>query len=228
MITSTKKGILVLDPRTKIILLLAINIFIFTNSSVKMEVIIISCIALLLVLSGLPKVAIKGIIIYIALVGSMYLILPYLPKILVSTANILFVFIRKVLPCGMLGSLLIKTTPIRLIMWSLQQWKVPQTITIPLSITIRYFPALKEEFYCIHDAMNLRNVKGIFKKIEYIYVPLLVSASHTADELSEAIVTRGIENPKSKTCAVQIKFKLQDYIIIGISIIILVLVFIPV
>ncbi|NFA42931.1 UNVERIFIED_ORG: cobalt transporter [Clostridium botulinum] len=228
MIDHSKKGVFVLDPRTKMILLIAINIFIFTNSDVKMEVIIILGISLLLVVSNLPKVAIKGIIIYVGLVAAMYLIVPYAPKMLLSAANILFVFIRKILPCGMLGSLLIKTTPIRLIMLSLQRWKIPQNVTIPLAITIRYFPALKEESQAIHDAMKLRNVKGVLKKFEYIYVPLLVSASHTADELSQAIVTRGIENPKPKTCAVEMKFKIQDYILLTISFAVLVLVFIPI
>ena len=32
------------------------------------------------------------------------------------------------------------------------------------------------------------------------YVPLLTAASRAADELSIAAVTRGIENPKERTC----------------------------
>ncbi|MFD3156845.1 energy-coupling factor transporter transmembrane component T family protein [Haloimpatiens sp. FM7330] len=223
-----KKGGFVLDPRTKMFLILAINVFIFTNSDVRMEVIIISGISLLLITSGLSKVAIKGVFIFAALVLSRNLLLPYFPKMLLATANILFVFIRKVLPCWMLGSLFVKTTPIRLIILSLQQWNVSPKITIPLAITIRYFPALREERQAIQDAMKLRDVKGIFKKIEYIYVPLLVSASHTADELSQAIITRGIENPKTKTCSVEMKFKIQDYVLMFISLVILVLVFLPI
>ena len=37
-----RKGILVLDPRTKILLLLGINIFVFTNSHVYAEMLVVA------------------------------------------------------------------------------------------------------------------------------------------------------------------------------------------
>lgn len=40
--------------------------------------------------------------------------------------------------------------------------------------------------------------------VECIYVPLMMAASKAADELSIASITRGIENPKPRTCLVQI------------------------
>lgn len=39
---TTKKGILVLDPRTKILLLLGINIYVFTNSYVVAEMLVMA------------------------------------------------------------------------------------------------------------------------------------------------------------------------------------------
>jgi energy-coupling factor transport system permease protein len=212
-----KKPILVLDPRTKIVLLMAINIFIFTNSSLIAESIVLAMIFTLLILSGLKKTALKGLYTYIILLILLKLILPFCPRILAATFNIAFVTIRKLLPCWLLGTLLIKTTPIRLLMYTLQKWHIPQTVTIPLSITIRYFPALNEERQAIGDAMKLRNVKGIVKKIEYIYIPLMILASNTADELSQAIVTRGIENPRPKTCAIEVEFKVWDYMLFVVS-----------
>jgi len=49
--------------------------------------------------------------------------------------------------------------------------------------------------------------------IECIYVPLLLSASKTADELTIACVTRGIENPNPRTCLENIRFRLCDFIV---------------
>ena len=46
--------------------------------------------------------------------------------------------------------------------------------------------------------------------VECIYVPLMMAASKAADELSVASITRGIENPKPRTCLVQIRMGLAD------------------
>ena len=48
--------------------------------------------------------------------------------------------------------------------------------------------------------------------INCIYVPLLTAASKAADELSIASVTRGIENPKSRTCLVKIQMRAADFL----------------
>lgn len=51
--------------------------------------------------------------------------------------------------------------------------------------------------------------------VECIYVPLMMAASKAADELSIASVTRGIENPKPRTCLVQIKFSIFDWAVMA-------------
>ena len=79
--------------------------------------------------------------------------------------------------------------------------------------------------------MRLRDVSpslfGFFKNpammVECLYVPLLMTASNTADELSAAAVTRGIENPKPRTCHLQIKFRKRDWIAIAFAVYVLVL-----
>ena len=212
-----KKGILVLDPRTKIVLLLGINIFIFTNSSVWAEMIVVVALVVLLLLCGVYKTAVKRAI--------KYLLLPLCPEIIMTSLNIVVITFRKLLPCVTLGALLVQTTPIRLLMHALQKWHLPQTVIIPLAITVRYFPTLHEEQQAISDAMKLRNVRGLVKKMEYIYVPLMLSASTTADELSQAITARGIDNPNTKTCAIPMRLHIQDYILLLIAFLLIVVAF---
>ena len=72
-----------------------------------------------------------------------------------------------------------------------------------------FFPALKLESGYIRDAMKLRHIRG-FKKIECLLVPTMISALQTAEELSAAAVTRGIENPAPKTSMIDMKFGVQD------------------
>lgn len=55
-----KKGILVLDPRTKILLLLGINIYVFTNSYVWAEIIVMAALIILLLLCGVYKAALPA------------------------------------------------------------------------------------------------------------------------------------------------------------------------
>lgn len=76
------------------------------------------------------------------------------------------------------------------------------------TVTLRYFPAIVEEWSHIREAMRLRPIasrqKSIPKKIavnvECYLVPLFIAASKTADELAAAALTRGIENPTQRTC----------------------------
>ena len=68
--------------------------------------------------------------------------------------------------------------------------------------------------------MRLRDVSPTFlgflkapaMTVNCIYVPLLTAASRAADELSIAAVTRGIENPKPRTCLVEIQMRAADWL----------------
>ena len=211
------KGIISLDPRTKIFLLISISIFIFTNSSYLAEVAVIVLLMLIALGTGVPTLALKGAIIYIVLSILKYEVLPILPSMIAANLNIVTVTFRKLLPCFMAGGILVKTTSIRLLMHTLQRLHIPQTLIIPLTITIRYFPALAEERQAISDAMKMRDVKGVAKKIEYIYVPLMITASNTADELSQAITARGVDNPITKTCAIELQLAILDILVMFIS-----------
>ena len=75
---------------------------------------------------------------------------------------------------------------------------LPQGFIIAMSTTLRYFPALKEEFVHINAAMKLQNISWA-SRLECTVVPLIVSAVNTSDEIAAAAVARGIENPGKKT-----------------------------
>lgn len=64
------------------------------------------------------------------------------------------------------GTMVLQKTPVRELMVALK-WHIPQGLIIPLSVTVRYFPALKEETGYIRDAMKLRNIHGVQKLNAY-------------------------------------------------------------
>lgn len=206
-----------LDPRTELLLLIIANIVAFTYSARWIEFAVIGVLALLLFCCGCGKTAVKWVFFFGCLVIVQYYLIPVLPKIFVIMFSILTVYIRKLFPCLMIGALILKTTPVRFLIIALRKWHIPQKLIIPLSITLRYFPAIKEENRHIRDAMKLRKIRGFGKKMECLVVPMLMSAAGTADELSAAAITRGIENPVAKTCIVDLRLHIGDYICLFIG-----------
>ena len=64
--------------------------------------------------------------------------------------------------------------------------------------------------------MKLRDIHGA-EKIECLLVPIMISAATTAEELSAAAVTRGIENPAQKTSMIDMKFGVQDFVCLALG-----------
>ena len=146
---------------------------------------------------------------YCALLLFQQYILPASPKIIATSFTIFATYARRMFPCLMTGSLMLKCTPLRYFIVGLRQLRVPQRLIVAVSVTLRYFPAIREEMGYIRDAMKLRDVRGL-ARLEGTVIPLMVSATETAEELSAAAVTRGIEDPAPKTSAVFLRLSPVD------------------
>ena len=128
------------------------------------------------------------------------------------------VFIRKIFPCAMLGGILVSTTRVNEFMAAMNRIHMPKAMVIPMTVMLRYFPMVHEDWGYIRDAMRMRDVAPTVKSllthpartVECIYVPMMMSALKVADELSAAAVTRGLENPKPRTCLQEIHFSIAD------------------
>lgn len=212
-----KKHTLRFDPRTELLLLVLANIVAFTQHSVWVEITWVIFLLLLIVACGCQKSAGKLAIAFGICLALQYYVFPNGPKILASSFTIIVSYARKIFPCLIVGTMVLQKTPVRELMVALRKWHIPQRLIIPLSVTVRYFPALKEETGYIRDAMKLRNIHGV-QKIECLLVPTMISATTTAEELSAAAVTRGIENPAPKTSMIEMKFGVQDFVCLAIGV----------
>ena len=203
-----KSLVLKLDPRTDLFLLVLANIIAFTQRSLALE---ISWVVLLLALSvacGCRKNA--------ALLQ--YVVFPNGLKILAVTFSTLVSYARKIFPCLIVGTILVQKNSVRELMQALRCFHLPQGLIIPLTVTLRYFPALREEVGYIRDAMKLRDIQGL-QRLECLLVPIMIKATATAEELSAAAVTRGIENPKPKTSLVTLRLGWADAVCVSVGII---------
>lgn len=214
---SSSKGISI-DPRTKLFLLLVGNITVMVTPSLAFEIGMTAAILVFGVLSGVTRFSLKmvagyGMILILQLVCAEYL-LNGLGTLIVTFA----IFMRKIFPCVMLGGILVSTTRVNEFMAAMNRIHMPRSVTIPFAVMLRYFPMISEEWSMIKDAMRMRGVSpdlaGFFRSpmltVECIYVPLLLSATKIADELSAAAVTRGIENPGQRTCLKPLRFQFAD------------------
>lgn len=209
-----------LDPRTKLLLILLCVLCAMSAPGLTFQLVLVSMIGLLAAACGKWRYALRGIAAY----ALICLFTTWCMTVMTGTWRTMFVaflgLIHKVYACGMLAGVIIRTTKVNEFLFAMARLHIPKKLTIPLAVMLRYLPTIREDWCYIKDAMRLRDVSpslGGFLKapvltINCIYVPLLTAASKAADELSIASVTRGIENPKPRTCLINIRMQAADWL----------------
>lgn len=214
--------LLYLDPRTKLFLILLCVLSAMFAPNLYFQFALVAVIGLLAALCGKWQYALRGILAY-ALICAFTV---WCMGVMTGTWRTMFVaflgLIHKVYACGMLAGLVISTTKVGEFLSAMTRLHVPKKLTIPIAVMLRYLPTIREDWHYIRDAMRLRDVSptlwGFLKApaltVNCIYVPLLTAASKAADELSIASVTRGIENPKPRTCLINIRMQAADFLVL--------------
>lgn len=195
------------DLRTKLMLILVVNLFLLLSHSLIFELVLVFGCLLLITIDGQRKSAFHFLIAFFIMLGIDQLLTPYMNGFVFTLVSFITVALRKFLPCFILGKWILSKTEVSefvAVMWKLQ---LPQTAIIPLSVVFRYFPTIKEEWASIRAAMKMR---GIHISLEHIMVPLLMSAVNVSEELSAAALCRGLDNPATHTSLVQVKFSYYD------------------
>jgi energy-coupling factor transport system permease protein len=215
-VTLRRRG-LSLDPRTKLLILVLINVVVFVSPDFRSEGICMLLIAGVLLLMGAWRQALWGSLCYAAIGGLFYLCgrLPGMGAVFLSMMIICF---RRVMPMVVFASGLIATTRVGDLISALQRMGIPKVIIIPFAVTLRFFPTVKEEFLCIRDAMKLRgirlNLRNLLSRpltlLECILVPMMLRCANIAEELSAAAVTRGIECEGRRTSLRELRFRAGD------------------
>ena len=189
-----------LDPRTKLFLILLCVLSAAFAPNLYFQFALVTLIGLLAAFSGKWQYALRGMIAY----ALICVFTVWCMGMLVGTWQTMFIaflgLVHKVYACGMLAGLVISTTKVGEFLSAMARLHIPKKLTIPIAVMLRYLPTIREDWYYIKDAMRLRDV------------PLLTAASKAADELSIASVTRGIENPKPRTCLVKIQMRSADFL----------------
>ena len=222
MSNGEKRGGLWIDPRTKILLLLLCVLSATMAPSLLYEMLIVALVACFGIVCGKVRYSIIGVIVY----GGFYLLTQAVLQMPSGNVQVMLIaflgLVHKVYPCGILSGIIISTTKVGEFLSAMNRSHISQKIVIPIAVMLRYVPTIREDWHFIKDAMRMRDVSPNLKNfilhpamtIESIYVPLMMAASKTADELTVASVTRGIENPTQRTSYVRIGFGIADLIVV--------------
>lgn len=214
-----------LDVRTYLLLTLLSATCTTLNSDIRVEIGIVCLLSFLQLLSGRGVFMPKLVSLYILFVLIPIVLFPRVPEVAEMIFSMFVVQVRSFFPILMCVVLLYKNTRVSEMTASFLRMGVSKRVMIPLAVAIRYIPTLKEEWKNIRDAMRMRNVtKGIrnpFKrllcKMECYLVPFFISSLQSADELSAAAVTRGIENPVCPSCRNYRPMGARDYIVMALA-----------
>jgi energy-coupling factor transport system permease protein len=213
----SKRGIW-FDPRTKIGLLVLCILAAATAPALAYELGLVLLVAFFGLFCGKWRYALIGALTYAVAFLLTLAAVGYAKGTARTTLMAFLGLVHKVYPCGFLSGIMISTTKVSEFLTAMNRMRVPKTLVIPLAVMLRYLPTIQEDWRFIKDAMRLRDVYPSFwglltrpgMTVECLYVPLMMTASKAADELSIASITRGIENPRPRTCLVQIGFGMAD------------------
>ena len=217
--TAKRRG-LVLDPRTKLFMLITVtSLMLSTGNSGVMNIIkpVLSIIPFILLLSeGKWRTAAKYLLLYAVCFAlervALYTLSGMASFILLAVCSVMTRFA----PGFMMGAFLISSTSVSDFIAAMKRMHITEKIIIPLSVIFRFFPTIGEENAAISDAMRMRGIRfggrHPGKMIEYRLIPLMISVVKIGDELSAAALTRGLGAPVRRTDICKIGFHVQDII----------------
>lgn len=217
MISESQKSIL--DPRTKLVLLLMISIFVLGGAgSNRMWL----C---NMILSAVPLILFAMIrkwrtcLVYMILYSTAYILqLIFLPTftglfgfLLLAITGIL----NRLLPGIMMGKYVISTTKVSEFIAAMERLHISDKFIIPLSVVFRFFPTIVEECTSINDAMRMRGIGlgggKVLQMLEYRLIPMITCSVKIGEELSAAALTRGLGAPVKRTNVCEIGLQVLDY-----------------
>ncbi|MFB1050016.1 energy-coupling factor transporter transmembrane component T [Paraliobacillus sp. JSM ZJ581] len=212
----TEKKRVKLDPRTKIVVLLLINLSTFTaNAWYVMALAAIIPLSLFILskryyfATVLSIIYVSSLLLYVFLINETSGVLSIIIAMLTS-------LICRMGPGLLMGYYLLTTTTVSEFIAAMERIHLPRQMIIPLSVIFRFFPTIKEESSAITDAMRMRGISfgksrgGSLALIEYRLIPLFISCVKIGEELSCSALTRGLGSSIKRTNICKIGFGFTD------------------
>ncbi len=218
--TGQKHGIL-LDPRTKLLLLVTVSAFVLGGLGGEKLSFFVPFFSALPMVLLLAAGKFRAGILYLAVFTVAYLLSLLLVPLLSGFPQFLLLgctgILSRVMPGVVMGAYVLSTTTVSEFTAAMQRLHISEKIVIPMSVMFRFFPTVGEEFSAINAAMRMRGISllggRIGKVMEYRLVPLMTCSAKIGEELSAAALTRGLGGGEKRTNICRIGFGVQDILL---------------
>lgn len=220
ILSSGKKRSL-LDPRTKLLLLVFVSVFLLGNAGGDATAefrVVLNYLPLVFLLSARRwKAFLFGVIFYTFAYALAVLVMPECKGLLNFLLLAMCGIVLRFLPGILTGMYVVSTTTVSEFICAMERMHMPQCITIPLSVMFRFFPTVLEEAGSINKAMSMRDIKfggtKALQMIEYRMIPMMTCSVKIGQELSAASLTRGLGGPGKRTNICKIGFGFWDILV---------------
>ncbi|MDF0479050.1 energy-coupling factor transporter transmembrane protein EcfT [Vagococcus sp. PNs007] len=217
---------LILDPRIKFFMIIIGNLAFLFHLSFTKQALLIGGLAFLLLIAKKYRTLFTTLSILLVLV-TLYTLTSTSHEYFFASAVAAFSLgLIKLMPTMMAGIYLIKTTTVSELILSLEKLKIPKKLVIPLLIMIRFIPHFLSDAKSVYHSICLRlSSKPFFKRFswEAFLIPLLNSAITSAEELTLAGLSKGLDRTNPRTQLQTLQFKTLDACVVIASLMLLIL-----
>lgn len=218
---------LVLDPRTKMLLLLTMSVFVLGYAGGEELAFLMPFFCALPAIVLLSAKKWKQALSYCILYGlSYYASICWISQVSGFVRFLLFGMcgiLSRILPGLMMGAYVVGTTTVSEFTAGMLRMHISDKIIIPLSVMFRFFPTVMDEAASIRAAMRMRDIRlggrNAAQILEYRLIPLVTCCAKIGEELSVAALTRGLGGEIRRTNVCQIGFHWQDILVIALCVV---------
>lgn len=222
-----------IDPRTKLCLLLTMNIVLLNTSSGTILPWLRFAVGFLPFVMFLTtdkrKIGWIYLVLYLASHVVMQEVLGYTSGFSMMLLGVLTSLGTRFIPGGMMGVYFFYSTKVNEFVAAMERMHVSQKITIPVAVMFRFFPTVREEAQGISDAMRMRKLgfshflTNPVQILEYRMVPLMISAVNIGEDLSASALTRCLGMKKSRSNISRCGFGWLDGLLFFVSLVFILL-----
>ena len=152
----------IFDPRTKLLMVITIGTVIMADTGVGWMSMLIWILTFVPLALFLIERKWKAALIYFCVYWGATAMQTYLLPLTTGVVNFLLVamsfFSVRFMPGIAMASYMVNTTTVSEFMGAMERMRVPQGLSIPLSVVFRFFPTVAEEYAAISDAMRMRGI----------------------------------------------------------------------
>lgn len=210
-----------LDPRTKVLILIAVNFAAMGPASFTRVQILSLPVVILLAFNLSLRAWLIYVINLLGWFGLYWLLLGIGGSFAVAFLALIGYWIARMMVVIGIGTWVVVSTRPSELTAAMLRLRFPRAIVVPAVVMLRFIPTVFQEITAITEAQRLRGVfPGAWgtlthplRTVEYLLVPLLSQTARISDDLAASGIVRGLGRRGHHTCVTRIGFHWIDALV---------------